>query len=119
MKSKPLIRKTGLRTSGWLRRHTPISRVSERRQATLAAREAVRKEVLARDNYTCQAKGREGAGKCWGRLEVDEIISRARKTGGELNPDNCQVLCHGHNILKEDDPDWAIRVGLAKHSWQT
>jgi 5-methylcytosine-specific restriction endonuclease McrA len=113
---KGLKRGDGLKRSGDLKR-TPLNPVSRKRQSEQAAREQVRRLVMVRDQYTCQAKHIQDGPPCWGPLEVDEIVSRARRPGGHLDVDNCQVLCRGHNQYKEDDPAWALRHGLARNSW--
>ncbi len=46
----------------------------------------LRDEILARDNYTCQACGRVG-----GELEIDHIINTAQ--GGTDDITNLQTLC--------------------------
>lgn len=76
----------------------------------------MRRAVLERDGWTCQARGLEGVGRCWGPLEVDEVKSRARG-GDPLDVDACQTLCRYHNQWKEDHPAEAIRLGLAKSAW--
>lgn len=50
-------------------------------------------EILARDNYTCQACGRVG-----GRLELDHILNLAQ--GGTDHKDNLQILCHACHKIK-------------------
>lgn len=117
-RNKPLQSKKGLKRGGPLKRGR-LSPVSKKRRDEQGEREALRQLVLVRDNFTCtvKAKGITDGPPCWGPLEVDEIVSRARRPGGHLIFDNCQVLCRGHNRYKEDDPDWALRHGLAKNSW--
>lgn len=123
-RSGPLSRKKRLqadpdKTRAWERRsRQALPRESPRRIAERAERKAVRAEVLARDGHECQAKGLpvDVVGACFGPLEVDEIVSRAR--GGDyLNADHCQALCRFHNGWKEDHPALAIELGLALNSW--
>jgi 5-methylcytosine-specific restriction endonuclease McrA len=48
----------------------------------------IQKEVLKRDNYTCQLCGQVG-----GRLQVDHIQSWAQYVELRFNMDNCRTLC--------------------------
>lgn len=122
MKRSPLRRKTPLKASDEGLKRTQLSPVSKKRQGEAEERRVVRQIVFARDGHRCAAKGLPNAKgepfSCYGRLEIDEIVSRARRPGGHLDPDNCQVLCSFHNTYKEDQPDWAIKHGLAKNSWE-
>lgn len=115
-RKKPLKRTGGLKPGEGMKR-SPLAQQSSKRKAETTTRTNLRKEVLERDGYTCQAKHIQEGPECWGPLEVDEIVSRARRPGGHLDPENCQVLCRGHNRYKEDDPEWALRHGLARNSW--
>lgn len=115
----PLRRGPGPKTRKPLRRVEPLRAQSARRKAEAPTRAAVRQEVLDRDGHRCQAAGIPEAGPCWGPLDVDEIVSRARRPGGHLDPSNCQALCRGHNGWKEDHPEAALRLGLARHSWDS
>lgn len=117
-RSGPPQRKTPLAKSASPLKRTRINPVSKKRQDEKPERDKVREAVLKRDDFTCQARGITDGPDCWGPLDIDEIISRARMPGGHLNIDNCQVLCRGHNLYKEDDPLWALRHGLAKNSWE-
>lgn len=57
-------------------------------------------EILARDNYTCQACGRVG-----GQLELDHIINVAQ--GGTENKDNLQILCQSCHKTKTQNESQA------------
>lgn len=88
-------------------------RLKPRQKPITAEYEENRRIVLARGR--CVAQGLPGAGECFGELTVDHIKSLAR--GGTHALSNLQALCLFHNGYKEDEPDWAYGLGLAKHSW--
>ena len=51
-------------------------------------RETIQKQVLIRDDYTCQLCGIRG-----GNLEVDHIQSWAKYVELRFSMDNCRTLC--------------------------
>jgi hypothetical protein len=112
-----LVRRTPLRRGGALKRTGFLKRESRKRQAERDARHAVRQETLERDRWRCVAADLDTGIPCGGPLEVDEIVSRARRPGGHLDPTNTQVTCRSHNQWKENEPVRAIELGLARHSW--
>jgi 5-methylcytosine-specific restriction endonuclease McrA len=112
-----LNRKGRLKRGGPLRRVTAIRQESRKRQAERDARRQVRETTLARDGWRCVAADLDTGVPCGGPLEVDEIVSRARRPGGHLDVANCQATCSVHNVWKEDNPERAIELGLARHSW--
>ena len=61
---------------------------------------AIRKTVLIRDNFTCQACGKV----CYGRNDAQVDHKTARAAGGKDELDNLQTLClrcHGKKIRRE------------------
>lgn len=69
----------------------------------------LRKQILNRDNHTCQHCGDTGT-------EVDHIVNRAN--GGTNHPDNLQTLCppcHQHKTRKETNIAKRKRTKLAQH----
>jgi 5-methylcytosine-specific restriction endonuclease McrA len=60
--------------------------------------QAIRLQVLARDNHTCQIRGP----KCRGRAShVDHIIS-VSQGGARLDPSNLQAACASCNVAKRN-----------------
>jgi 5-methylcytosine-specific restriction endonuclease McrA len=112
-----LNRQGRLKSGGPLRRVAAIHRESRKRQAERDARRQVRETTLARNGWRCVAADLDTGVPCGGPLEVDEIVSRARRPGGHLDVANTQVLCARHNVWKETEPERAIELGLARHSW--
>lgn len=88
-----------------------IRPVSKKRAAQLRQRAKVRKEVLTRDGFTCRARGGLLPGRCWGDLDVHEVVSRGRG-GSFLDPENCVTLCRRHhdwvgaNIAEAEAKGW-------------
>lgn len=75
------------------------------RRATVAA-------VHERDK-TCRARELVPEVRCWGPLDVDEILPRGRG-GNPYDPAECQLLCRGHHIWKHDNPRRALELGLTR-----
>jgi hypothetical protein len=109
-----------MKRTGWLRRGKPLRRgkgirqMSEKRRETLPTRREVRIAVLARDGG-CRGRLIVPEVQCMGLLEVDEIVNRGRKPGGELDVDNAQALCRAHHRWKGENPVEAEKRGL----WMT
>lgn len=95
----------------------PLRSLSPKRRESLAERRRVRELVLARDGG-CVAAGLVPSVKCAGPLDVDEIVPRGVRPGGELDPTNCQVLCRAHHRWKHANPIAAHDVGLREWSWE-
>ena len=98
-------------------RRSVIRPVSKKRQATRYARERCVNEVLRRANYQCQTPGWSDL-ECKGRLDVHEVLSRARG-GDPLNPDACAALCAQHHRYAHAHPDEAAGIGILRHSWDS
>lgn len=84
-----------------------------------------KRERPTRAKVAAAAKARGCAGRelvpevaCWGPLDADEIVSRGRRPGGHLDPDNVWGLCRGHHEWKGLHPDEAHARGLWPHSWE-
>lgn len=112
----PLKRTTPLKVKAPMKRATKaMPRESKKRIAERPERARVRAVTLERQPY-CAARDMSTGVECGGDLETDEIVSRARRPGGHLDDTNTQTLCHVHNGWKEDWPDKAKELGLAR-SW--
>jgi hypothetical protein len=115
-RSKPLKRTELKRGSTKL----PASSAKKRQQ--LAGEAEVKRMALTRDGGCVMRHlaGHRFGGTtippCFGRLEKDEVVSRARG-GSPLELANVQILCALHNTWKEDHPELAIALGYARHSW--
>jgi hypothetical protein len=98
------------KTRAWQAR--PRKRIpaeSAKHRAERGKRTAVREEVLKRDRR-CRAFGIL-PGPCSGQMDVHEVISRARWTGGYLVPENCQAVCRGHHDYITTHPEEAEELG--------
>lgn len=93
-----------------------MPRESQNRKNEREERAAVVHTTHERSGWKCQAADLPTGMKCFGDLECDEIVSRARYPGGHLDRSNTQSLCQGHNQWKEDHPAQAKALGLAR-SW--
>ena len=108
-----------------LRRSTkPMRKVSDKRLAREAARDECRKIVFARDKNRCQFSVRlaeyvheygmldlpNGSQRCFGPLHLHEPAHR--RNVDIADPDECMVLCDGHNGWCEDHPLIAEALGL-------
>jgi 5-methylcytosine-specific restriction endonuclease McrA len=109
---------TGLARRTALRTRANLARMSQRTVDQLPARQAVIRQVWARDRH-CVARDLVPTVPCTGELEVDEICPRSACPGGHLDPDNCQLLCRGHHRWKHLNPRLAAALGLRRWSWQT
>jgi 5-methylcytosine-specific restriction endonuclease McrA len=86
---------------------TPINLLERRKFA-----QTIRKEVLKRDDYTCQMCGERG-----GKLQVDHIQPWAEYVEGRFSMDNCRTLCQschykitfGKN-MKEQSKSWGCSI---------
>lgn len=113
-----LVRLTALdMRAGLARARAPLARMSQRTIDQLPERQAVVRQVWARDKH-CVARDLVPTVPCTGELEVDEICPRSACPGGHLNPDNCQLLCRGHHRWKHLNPRRAAALGLRRWSWQ-
>ena len=93
--------------------------MSEARRILNKERRDVVAGVFERDGYLCRANG-IGFGECHGLLTPHEVLSRSRSGQRDenlLDPDGIITLCAHHNTKVEDEPDLAIALGLAVHSW--
>ncbi|MXY35932.1 MAG: HNH endonuclease [Dehalococcoidia bacterium] len=71
----------------------------------------LRRQVLERDGYRCQACGKAG------RLEVDHI-RRVRDGGEEWEPSNLQALCRGCHIAKTGAEQRPPVLTPSEQEWQ-
>jgi hypothetical protein len=71
---------------------------------------ALRKRVLARDNYICRACGFGGSIAYEPFLDCDHAI--AETNGGETTLDNLQCLCKACNVAK-GGRDWTFAIRQA------
>ena len=107
MKRSALTRKTPLRHGGKRMKRSPLKPISEKRRATLPARERCRQAVLERDGGRCRAK----LPGCWKfATEVHEPLPRGRG-GDETDPAACIALCPACHRQIHDNPAWATANG--------
>lgn len=93
-----------------------MRRVSKKRAAIQRDRQATVQAVLARDRG-CRAALLVPDVKCWGPLDVHEILTRARG-GSIIDEENCIVVCRRHHDWIGQWPARAAELGLTKHSWE-
>lgn len=119
----PLPRRTPLRTrrplahrGGPLKR-SPINPVSDRRRGERDERQEVREQAMRAAGFKCSGAEVVPEVKCWGPLDVDEVVPRGVRPGGHLDPSNVQVLCRLHHEWKHAHPQEAAARGLREWSW--
>lgn len=83
-------------------KRTRIKAMSDKRRADIERRDEVRAAVFLRDRYRCQLEGVEGAGRCWGPLEMHEKRKASQMTDS-YTEENGVALCRGHNQGIEQD----------------
>lgn len=92
-----------------------MRRVSAKRAALQRDRQATVQAVLDRDR-ACRAASLVPEVRCWGPLDVHEILTRAR--GGSItDPDAALALCRNHHDWVHNHPVVAHERGLLAHSW--
>lgn len=99
-----------------LKRYKRLSPRSKKREAEAAQRRVV-VEIVQRRDKVCQAITIVPEVKCWGPLDVDEIIARSQWSAGYLDPTNCQLLCRAHHDWKHEHPEEARALGLSRSLW--
>ncbi|MCR4291104.1 MAG: HNH endonuclease [Candidatus Scalindua sp.] len=112
-KSRPQMvgRLAGEKSPHWKGGITPKDRLER-----LKFRETIQKEVLKRDNYSCQLCGSTGD------LQVDHIQSWADYVDLRFSMDNCRTLCMGCHYKitfgksKPKDIVWGYNLGRARVS---
>ena len=98
-----------------LKRRTRLRAMSAKRRRDLEARALVREHVLARD-YGCRVAVLLPDITCHGRLEVHEVVPRARDPHAWLDPSKCIAVCSAHHRWVTAHPEQASRLG-AMSSW--
>lgn len=108
-----------------LKRSTkPMRKVSERRLALEKAREECVRIVKERDRNRCQFAVKlaayvheygmldlpNGSQRCFGPIHLHEPAHR--RNSDITDPDQCLLLCNGHNGWVEDHPVLAEVLGL-------
>lgn len=98
-RSRPLRRRTPLRSRGGLSRSGPIKPKPPRSGGVT---EDTARSVLQRDGFACQARawGFATGSRCEGRLHVHH--RRLRSQGGSHEPENLLTLCDFHHRLAHD-----------------
>lgn len=88
--------------------------MSAKRRADLPRRKAVKQAVHERDGWRCLLAGVPGAGECFGRLEMHEVV-KASQGKDTYTVENGRSLCSSHNGRLESDADLAalgVELGL-------
>lgn len=109
-------------------KRSPLPRISARKRAKARQRAEVVRQVRERDQH-CQMFERwyhQGTGSwygsldpmCAGPLDVHEIIPRSAWRDGDLDPDNCVLVCRRHHDWIGNHPLQAAELGLHGFSWQ-
>jgi hypothetical protein len=103
---------------------TPLARVGRRKKKKAPARRDVVANVNARDvscRFWFTAKSYIGphdhtlhllAPECGGHADVHEIIPRSIWPDGDLDMENCILLCRQHHIWIDSNRDLAEEIGL-------
>lgn len=97
-------------------RRMPLKRVSPKRAAQRYERERTVQAVLMRDRFTCRAAQIVSELECRGRLDVHELLTRARG-GSILDVDGAVSLCRAHHDYVHTHPAEALERGLLRSSW--
>ena len=116
MKRSPLRRGTSTLT------RTPLARIGRKKRNKAAARSYCRDIVQLRDKNECQFKyfvmqaiidrhvtsaeladEATGVTPCWGPLDVHELVARSVWPDGDLEPENCVLLCRAHHSWLDDN----------------
>lgn len=77
----------------------------------------MRVEVIAETGGKCVAAG-VLSGRCWGHIEVHEVIDRSVRPGVHLDAAFAVTLCYSHHLAVSDDATLAREVGLSFFSYQ-
>lgn len=103
---KPLERGKPLARGKAPARRGRVNPLSAKRRADLPRRAEVREAVFRRDGYRCRLADVEGAGPCFGRLEMHERRKASQLTDS-YTVENGAALCSSHNARLESDADLA------------
>lgn len=88
----------------------PMRRVSKKQAVKDREFARARREVLERDEHTCQLSGLMDGHHCTGRLEVHHVLRRSQ--GGSNDPLNLITLCAGAHGWVHGNPAEAALFGL-------
>jgi len=119
-----MIRRAPLTSGRALLRRTPLARVGRTAKSRARQRAKVIEQVRARD-CVCQAQpiiliaGLHVTHQitCAGPLDVHEVIPRSAWPAGELEVDNCILVCRRHHAWIDANPAAAASIGLHAYSW--
>lgn len=107
-------------------KRTPLKPMSAKKRAKQAKRRIVVLRVMQRDG-SCRFRASVDASRepweyadftCAGPLDVHEIIPRSAWRDGDLEVDNCVLLCRRHHDWVGDHPTEAHELGLHGYSWE-
>ncbi len=112
-RTRPLKRKTKLKSGGDLERKSPVKKQSDRRKGQTAERRRVVDDVIARDGG-CIPSLVGAPGPCVGPLTAHEVVKRSQMRDAHLDVSNCIASCWFHNGWIEDNPNLARELGLVK-----
>lgn len=91
--------------------------ISAKRQAEQAQRRDVVRQARDRDRG-CVAHRVGVPGRCWGPLDVHEVIPRSAWRAGYLVLGNVVTVCRGAHDWIGDHPDEAHALGLHGYSYE-
>lgn len=94
-----------------------IPAMSKRRVAERPTRQAVIRQVHARD-LVCRGINAVPELVCGGPLDVHELKRGAARASTYLDVDQCILLCRTHHTWVTENPRAAQARGLAKWSWE-
>jgi hypothetical protein len=116
------VRRTPLARGTSQLRRTPLAQVGRKTKSKASRRAACRRTVLRRDvscrfvQYMGVIPGSDWWSPCSGHEDVHEICARSVWPDGDLEPDNCVLLCRHHHHWLDSHRDLAVRAGLYRRS---
>lgn len=93
-----------------------VKPISDKRRDRISARRITMEIVRERD-HCCQGQ-RVWSHECRGNLVGHEPHKRSAG-GDETDVDQVLLVCEFINAFVEDEPEWALSVGLSVHAWET
>lgn len=110
------MRRTPLKTTYTPLERTPIKPRSTKKRKTDDELTVARRNVLARDHYTCRLLTAQGV-VCGGGFHVHHIKFRSRASAATMHDEaNLTVLCDVHHEWVHAHDDYAHALGLSLHA---
>lgn len=100
-----------------LRRGKPLRQIGRRAQREMAERDAMREEVIAETGGRCCAAPLL-PGRCWGGLDVHELIDRSVRPGVHLDAAFAVTICHAHHMVITENEELSRELKLTFYSYE-